>query len=170
MYLQDVHIENFASRGKDIGMYILMGVFIVLTLASLIIGMGFPVFYFGVVVFALLAWYVSTKRELDFDYAYTDGTIDIAKVFNKSSRKEFLTFEMKDVVAAAPVGSEYLKAYQGRGIRTIDASARNPQVKTFEIVFRNHSGNNSENIVLMDLEDDFIDAMRQVAPDAVHKE
>ena len=78
---------------------------------------------------------------------------------------------MKDVVLVGPVGSDSVRAYEGRGIKTIDASSRNPEIKTYEVVYHDtRSNNNSETIVLMDLEDDFLEAMRTAAPSTVHKE
>lgn len=171
MYLQDVHVENFANRGKSVGMRMITISVGILAFFCLLLGMLFPPFFLGVIGFGLLAWFLSTRVELDFDYAYTNGTIDIAKVFNKSSRKRFLSIDMKDVVLVGPVGSDSVRAYEGRGIKTIDASSRNPEIKTYEVVYHDtRSNNNSETIVLMDLEDDFLEAMRTAAPSAVHKE
>ena len=169
MYLQDVHVENFANRGKSLGMRMATISIGVLAFFCLLLGMMFPPLFLGTIGFGLLAWFLSTRVELDFDYAYTNGTIDVAKVYNKSSRKHFLSIEMKDVIVVGPVGSDSVRAYQGRGLKTIDCSSRNPEIKTYEIVFHDKKSDNAETIVLMDLEDDFLEAMKAVAPRTVNK-
>ncbi len=78
---------------------------------------------------------MGTRLELDFDYSYTNGTIDIAKVFTKSSRKKYLSFEMKDVVVVAPVGTDPVRGYEGRGLKVLDCSSRNPQINTYEVEY-----------------------------------
>lgn len=170
MYLQDVHVENYANRGKSMGMLSLKIFLIVLTVIFLLLGMFMPPVFLAAIGSGLLAWFVGTRSELDFDYSYTNGTIDVAKVYTKSYRKHFLTVDMKDVVVVGPVGSDSVRAYQGRGIKTIDCSSRSQDAKTYEIVYHDtKSNNNAEVILLMDLEDDFLDAMSTVAPSAVHK-
>lgn len=169
MYLQDVHVENYANRGKSMGMQMLFVFMVIVSVLSMMIGLFAPPVFLATIAFVLLAWFIKSRVELDFDYAYTNGSIDIAKVFDKSSRKRFLSFDMKDVIVVGPVGSDSVRAYQGRGIKTIDCSARNPEIKTYEIVYHDKKSNNAETIVLMDLEDDFLEAMKAVAPRAVNK-
>ena len=169
MYLQDVHVENYANRGKSIGMRMVTISMGILAFLCLLFGMIFPPFFLGVIGFGLLSWFLSTRVELDFDYAYTNGSIDISKVFNKSSRKRFLSFDMKDVIVVGPVGSDSVRAYQGRGLKTIDCSARNPEIKTYEVVYHDKKSSNAETIVIMDLEDDFLEAMKAAAPRVVNK-
>ena len=170
-YLQDVHVENYANRGKSAGMLVLRALVIVLAVGCLVLGLLIPPFIFGTIGFGLLAWFLGTRLELDFDYSYTNGTIDIAKVFTKSSRKKYLSFEMKDVVVVAPVGTDPVRGYEGRGLKVLDCSSRNPQIKTYEVVYHDpKSSNNGVTVVLMDLEDDFLEAMRTVSPSAVHKD
>ena len=78
---------------------------------------------------------------------------------------------MKDVVVVAPVGTDPVRGYEGRGLKVLDCSSRNPQIKTYEVVYHDpKSSNNGVTVVLMDLEDDFLEAMRTVSPSAVHKD
>lgn len=169
MYLQDVHVENIANRGTVIGMQLLRILLIVLTVGCIVLGAFLPPMFLVAIVLGLLAWFVGTRTQIDYDYSYTNGTIDVAKVFTKSSRKHFLTIEMKDVIVVGPVGSDSVRAYQGRGIRTIDCSSRKPDANTYEVVYHD-SRNGGETILLMDLDGEFLDAMKIVAPSAVHKD
>lgn len=171
MYLQDVHVENYASRGKNglIGaVRALCLVMAVVFLCFSFVGINLIAFAIAVVL-AILVWYLGTREQLDFDYSYTNGTIDIARVFSKSSRKNYLSFDMSEVQLVTPADSDKAKAYSGRGLKKYDCTSRSQDAKVYMVVFRNKkSSNNSEEIVLMELEDDFLSAMKQAAGDVVN--
>lgn len=170
MYLQDVHVENYASRKKSGAIGALRAICIVMAvvfLAYAMIGINIISFFIAVAL-AVLAWFLGTRDQIDFDYSFTNGTVDIARVFSKSSRKNYLSFEMSEVTMAAPLDSDRAKAYSGRGLRKYDCTSRIPDRKVYEVVFRNKKSGNNEEIVLMELEDDFINAMKQAAPDVVN--
>lgn len=170
MYLQDVHVENFVSRNKSSVVSAVRIMMIVLAVFCLFGAIFTPLALIGVIVFGILAWYLGTRSQIDFDYSYTNGTIDIARVFAKSSRKKYLSIEMKDVSLVAPLDSNYARAYQGRGLKTYDCTSRRGDHKVYEVVFHDtKSNNNSEEIILMELEDDFLDAMSTASPSIVHK-
>ncbi len=46
MYLQDVHVENYANRGKSAGMLVLRALVIVLAVGGLVLGLLIPPFIF----------------------------------------------------------------------------------------------------------------------------
>lgn len=168
MYSQDVHIENFASRDKSKGISALRVISIVLGVVFICLSF-IPWLILVALFFFLLAWFMGQRDQVDFDYSYTNGSIDIARVFSKSSRKKFLSFDMKDVTVVAPRGSEYVAQYQGRGIKTYDCTSDKKDRPVYEVVFHNQKSSNAEEIVLMELEENFVDAMFDAAPHAVHK-
>lgn len=168
MYLQDVHVENYASRKKSGPMatlrimVIILGVICIVPLGvylwTLLVALGL----FG------LAWFIGTREQIDFDYSYTNGTIDIARVFAKSSRKAYLSFEMKNVIVVAPSDSNYIKAYTGRGLKFWDCTSRDKNQKVYAVVFKSKDSPKEE-VALMELDDEFLDAMEQANRDAVHR-
>lgn len=167
MYLQDVHVENFASRRPSTAMLFIRVLLIVLGVICVI---PFGLYLWPLIIalgLFILAWFVGTRTQIDFDYSYTNGTIEIDRVFTKSSRKKYLTFSMSDVITVARLDSDYLRAYQGRGMKVYDCTSQNGKDNVYAVVFRFNKQN--EEIVLMELEDDFLDAMEQAARDTVHR-
>lgn len=168
MYLQDVHVENYASRKRSAGMLTLRIIVIILGIICVV---PFGAFLWTLLVaLALfgLAWYIGTREQIDFDYSYTNGTIDIARVFTKSSRKKYLSFDMDKVILVAPSDSNYAKGYTGRGLKVWDCTSRDQQKKAYAVVFKSEKSQNEE-IALMELEDDFLDAMEAANRDVVHR-
>lgn len=60
---------------------------------------------------ALLLYFRSRQR-IEFEYAFTNGFIEIAKVINNSKRKELLGIKYKEVEAIGPCTSEEFARYQ----------------------------------------------------------
>lgn len=168
MYLQDVHVENYASRKRSTAMLALR---IMVIIAGVICIVPFGVYLWTLLV-ALglfgLAWFIGTREQIDFDYSFTNGTIDIARVFSKSSRKAYLSFEMKNVIVAAPADSNYIKAYTGRGLKFWDCTSREKDRKVYALVFKKNDAKQEE-VALMELDEDFIDAMEKANKDVVHR-
>ena len=95
MYLQDLHVENFVSRKPSTVSKVLKIVMIVLAVITFVLGLVVPYLLIMPLLFAALAWYYQMNSQIDFDYSYTNGVIEIAKVMNKSRRKQMLSVEMK---------------------------------------------------------------------------
>ena len=47
----------------------------------------------GAVLFAALAWYLSQDLNIDYEYAYVDRELRVAKIINKSRRKEVAVYD-----------------------------------------------------------------------------
>ncbi|MBQ1598995.1 MAG: hypothetical protein IIT72_01060 [Lachnospiraceae bacterium] len=170
MYLQDLHVENFVSRKPSTVSKVLKIVMIVLAVITFVLGLVVPYLLIMPLLFAALAWYYQMNSQIDFDYSYTNGVIEIAKVMNKSRRKQMLSVEMKDVVVVAVSKSDPVRAYVGRRMKTYDCTAHEEGVKYYCMIFKNPDHSNQEEKLLFQPDEEFLDAMRTVAPRSIHKD
>ena len=170
MYLQDLHVENFVSRKPNGFSKVLKVVMIALAVITFILGLIVPYLLVMTLLFAGLAWYYQMNAQIDFDYSYTNGVIEIAKVLNKSRRKQMLSIEMKDVVVVAVSKSDPVRAYVGRRMKTYDCTGHEDGVKYYCMIFKNPAHNNQEEKLLFQPDEEFLDAMRTVAPRSIHKD
>ena len=51
----------------------------------------------GAVLFAALAWYLSQDLNIDYEYAYVDRELRVAKIINKSRRKEVAVYDLNEM-------------------------------------------------------------------------
>ena len=58
MYLQDVHVENYANRGKSMGMQMLFVFMVIVSILSMMIGLFAPPVFLATIAFVLLAWFI----------------------------------------------------------------------------------------------------------------
>jgi hypothetical protein len=67
---------------------------------------------------AFLLWKVSDRLRIEYDYSFTNGVIDVARVMNRRRRAPLAALEMRDVRAAGEVGSaKYNSAARAPGTK-----------------------------------------------------
>ena len=77
----------------------------------------------GAVLFAALAWYLSQDLNIDYEYAYVDRELRVAKIINKSRRKEVAVYDLNEMEVMAPEKSHHLDSYNNRNLPVTDYSS-----------------------------------------------
>ncbi len=89
------------------------------------------------------AFWLSNKFNVEFEYIITNGTLDIDKIINKSSRKRILSFELSQVTR--------LEKYNPAAITNINQKeivvACNPQETDAYFITADRAGKKSVNLV-----------------------
>ncbi len=98
---QDTFFEQIVAikkTGKEyaafIGIWLLTAIIVFLLFITNILGPLTLILCFGIVYGA---YWLSTKLNVEYEYIITNGTMDIDKIINKSSRKRILSFELSNV-------------------------------------------------------------------------
>lgn len=86
---------------------------------------------------AYLSVFLYRRSNLEYDYCFYQGELDVDKVFNKSSRKTYDSFKIGSAEIAAPYLSERLEPY--RDLKKIDVSSSDASDPGYGIVL-NHKG------------------------------
>lgn len=123
------HLVKKKREGKETVLKVLM---IVLTVICFLFNLFIP---FGIVLVCILIVVdvvLFRRMDIEYEYMYLNGELDIDMVIHKERRKKLCTVQMEDVVIAAPSGSEELAGYQR--IAVTDYSSRSADAQTFEIV------------------------------------
>ena len=97
----DFYTEQLVKKktdGKDIAMKILL---IVLTVISFFIAFLMP-----------LLILVPRRMDVEYEYIYINGDLDIDKVMHKERRKHMLSVNVKDMELLAPEGAFQLQSYK----------------------------------------------------------
>lgn len=105
----DVFIEQIVKKQKDIkdilrnSVIILIGLLLAGAIFILLLS-SFPYKeYIGMIVFLIFAgvlyytWYVVSGLNLEFEYIFTNGELDVDKISNKRKRKRMTTVRMSRV-------------------------------------------------------------------------
>ena len=101
----------------------------------------------GIVLLFVCYFYVP-RLDLEYEYSYANGEMDIDAVFSKQSRKHKDSLSLIDIECIAPLGSHHLDAFQ-HDYTVLDYSANDPARKPYVFVRPN-----DRKLIYLQLEDD----------------
>ncbi len=97
--------KEYIYRGIMIGIDILIGVVLLITMYYLVPSIGLVLVAFAVPV----TYLVFRNTTLEYEYSYFDGEMTIDKVMKKRARKRLHTFSFNKLEVMAPEGSSYIR-------------------------------------------------------------
>jgi hypothetical protein len=100
------------------------------------------------IVLVFVCYFYVPRLDLEYEYSYANGEMDIDAVFSKQSRKHKDSLSLIDIECIAPLGSHHLDAFQ-HGYTVLDYSANDPTRKPYVFVRPN-----DRKLIYLQLEDD----------------
>lgn len=160
----DFYAEQLVKRktsGKDLalkwGLTALTGLSVLLTLLSFSF-----VFFVITVIFGFLCFWLLPKTDVEFEYLYVNGQLDIDKIFSKSRRKRAARYDLSNMEVIAPLNSPSLDAFRkNERVRTMDFSSRTGKQTVYVMILNT----DTERLrVLVELEDRIIKEIHRKYP------
>jgi hypothetical protein len=145
--LADTYIERIIKRKADsrqrlARLAIVLGGF-VLVMASVVLGnmIGFQLFP---IIFALSCFFgyrFMKQQSWEFEYAVTNGEIDVDRIYGQSARKRVVTVDCKNIDVFLPMVPENAGEYQSKTIKvTIDAASASDAEGRWFAIFQGKDG------------------------------
>lgn len=108
----DAFFEETVPQKKTVSSLLLKALLIALTAATLFLGLfaGF-LFMLAFVVLIIVDYFAFPRFNVEYEYSYVNGDIDIAAIYNKENRKHLASIEAADIECVAPLGSSELSSY-----------------------------------------------------------
>ena len=154
-------IEQLVERRNTLGTTLkkvgLVLATIVAVLASFLFLKTFAVFAIAAIIIADV--FLFNRMNIEYEYVFFNGSLDIDRIANKSSRKRQYSVDLKDVVVVAPTGAQELLGYQH--VKSKDFSTRTSGNKTYEMVVPNGS---EKMRVIFEPNEQMLQAMKDLAP------
>jgi hypothetical protein len=141
-----------AARKKTI-LLIVTGLLGVLTI------LFHPIFLLAVIVMVIVDSILFKRMNLEFEYSYFNGDLDIDKIMNRETRKRLFSVQVKEMDIVAPTGSDALRGYQQ--LKVLDCSSQKQDRSTYELV-ATYRGEKMR--VRFEPNNEMLNAMRDVAP------
>ena len=146
--------NTVATTLKKVGLII--ATIIVLFFAFLYLG---ALAMFIVIGLFYLDSFLLGRMNLEFEYIYYNGDMDIDKIMNMQSRKRMFSTNIKEVEVVAPEGSDALRPFQG--LKLLDFSSMEPERKKYVMV-TSYKGEKVR--VLIEPNDVILNGMKYLAP------
>jgi len=80
-------------------------------------------FLIAAAVMIVVSIWVFKYYNMEFEYEYIDKELSIDRILDVSYRSHMATFDFNTLLCMAPIGSSYLMAYEGQGLREYNYSS-----------------------------------------------
>ncbi|MEE0955102.1 MAG: DUF6106 family protein [Eubacterium sp.] len=153
------------KTGKDTFLKTLaIGFTVLLFLAGILIT---PLFLLLGLGMAAVDYFLLPRLNVEYEYSYVSGELDIDKIFNKEKRKKGGEYSVKNFEIMAPLNSDRLSDYKKNSqIKTIDYTSGDPDDGSPVYAFVT-SDNGQRQMILFQPDDRILKDMRMRAPSKV---
>lgn len=128
----DNFYEQLETSKEPANYKILKNAFIVFAvLAVLTLGMGLIVVAIFSLLVSGLAFFFKRKAYVEYEYVFTNGSVDIDAIYEMTRRKKMLTFDAKDVELLAEDNSNYVKDFSNAPDKTMKCYPTTSDKKVF---------------------------------------
>lgn len=158
--MSDFYTEQLIKKrtdGKDIAMKILL---IAVTVISFFIAFLMPFLLLLPIVFIAVDIFLFRRMDVEYEYIYINGDLDIDKVMHKEKRKHMLSMNVQDMELLAPEGSFQLQSY--RTGKVYDYSSGDPAAAGRYVLVFTRSGETVK--VLFEPNRDLVEGFFLLAP------
>ena len=119
-----------------------------------------PMFLLGLLVFGGLAFLLYRGKDecrIEYDYAFTNGALDISKVMNERRRRYLCALDTKEVVSCGPAtGPAFQKALKEPGVKVHNWFV-NREAKLYYFYFQKKG---VKHVIVLELNDEMISVIR----------
>lgn len=124
-----------------------------------------PLFILVLVGVGIADYYFFPRFNVEYEYTYVNGEIDVAAIYSKQSRKNLARIDLENVECVAPFGSHQLDSY-GETFKLVDYSSGYPEDRPYVIV----KGGTESRKFLLNLNDAMVEDLRWRLPGKVFRD
>ena len=141
----------------------IIALIVLLVLAGLFI---MPLLLIAAIVLGVCAYlFIFPGTDLEFDYLFVNGELDIDKIMAKSKRKRVKSLQLAEADIVAPLNSHRMDYYNGnQKMKTMDFSSGIEDHKRYAMITRD-GGETCK--VILELDDALANTMKNSAPSKV---
>ena len=157
--MSDFYTEQLVKRKTTAAVTIQKAALIAVTIVSFLLIFLIPFAIIVPVVLIVVDVIMFKRMNLEFEYLYVNGDLDIDKIMSKEKRKRAYSMNVKDLEVIAPMGSHELDPYQN--LKPVDFSSGEEDHKKYVMVV---AQNGKTEKVIFEPNATILDGMRLLAP------
>ena len=160
--MSESYVELLVKKKKTQKDSILKGLMIAGIVILVLIGLVIPLVLIAAIALGVLAYFKMPGLDLEFEYLYVNGELDIDKIMSKVKRKRVGSFDISKAEMVAPVKSHELDYYrQSKDLKVVDCSSGEDHANVYGMVIKDEKG---MKLVLFEPNQEILDDMRRIAP------
>ena len=142
--------------------YGLIGLTALLVVAGLFL---MPLLLIAAIVVGVVSYFIIPGTDLEFEYLFVNGELDIDKIMAKTKRKKVKTLNLQEADLMAPLNSHRMDYYNGnQKLKVLDFSSGDPEHKRYAIIMRD-GGETCK--IIIEPDEALAKTMRNCAPSKV---
>lgn len=163
--MSDIFTELIVTRRPKASDTIKKAILIILTVASAAAGLLLALpFFIAFIVLLIVDYFLFPRFNVEYEYSYVNGNLDIAAVYSKQSRKELKSIDLTEADCVAPMSSHHLDGFK-QTYKIRDYSAQDPDQEPYAVVVPK-----SREIVLLQLNGEMVKDLKYRMPMKVYDE
>ena len=99
------------------------------------------------IIMAIFTIILYTNKNIEYEYDYTNGSLEIAKIINNEKRKKVVNIESNEVKMVAAVGTNESLKYDHVQLKTYDCSAHDSEQKDYILVAHSEAKGNDFKVI-----------------------
>ena len=167
--MSDLYQEILVKRNTPVSDQIKKFGLIALTVFCFLGGLTIqPWFLVAGLGMAVVCYFVVPRFDLEYEYLYVNGELDIDKIMNKQKRKRCASYNIDQLEILAPSNSGELDRFRKKqDIKIKDYTSLDPQVPSYTLVFNQDKG---QELLKLELNQAVVNDIRRIAPRKVVKD
>ena len=157
--MSDYYTEQLVKRKAPASAMLIKILLVLVTVLSVVAVMMIP---FGIIITALLICldvYLFHNMDLEYEYLYVNGNLDIDKIMNKSKRKRIFSTNVKEMELLAPLGCPRLDQFGNA--KVINLSSGQADARLYAMIVAN-GGQTAK--IIFEPNDTIIEGLFMLAP------
>lgn len=157
--MSDFYTEQLVKRktpAKDIA---LKGILILVTVFAFMLVFFIPIAIIAPVIMICLDVFLFRNMDLEYEYLFVNGNLDIDKIMAKSKRKRAFEMTVNDLEVLAPSGAPELRQYQS--LKAQNYGSCTAEAETYEMIV---TQNGSKKRIIFEPNSVIVDGFRMLAP------
>lgn len=161
--MSDLYIELLVKKKKTssdtLKKVLLIGGTVIFAVLGILMH---PIILIAALGMGILDYFMLPGLDLEYEYLYVNGELDIDKIMSKQKRKRVGRYDMKEVEMVAPKNSHELDSFRNmKDIKVCDYSSMDENAKTFGMVAKGKKG---KELVYFDPSPEILKDMQRIAP------
>ena len=111
-------------------------------------------------------WLFVPKLEVEYEYLYVNGELDIDAIYSKQKRKKMGSYDASELEILAPENSHELDSFKNKkDLKLKDYTSLDPHAKCYILVFNKEKG---QEMIKVELDESILNDLRRIAPRKVN--
>ena len=164
--MSDLYAEVLVKRQQTAKDHIIRVGLILVTALAVVAGFLMPLLFLAAAALAAACYFLIPRTDLEYEYLFVNGELDVDVIMGKSKRKRLKSFSMQTVEVIAPLDSHRVDYYKNNTqMKTIDYSSGTDAGKRYLMVVSD--GDDGAVKVILEPGEELAEFMKKSAPSKV---